>query len=274
MRAIVLKTLNRPFPYLNKTKFRIIHVGIILVYSIIFLEVFDPFNASNWLEEGWRSWFGMAGLGMLGSIVIASSQLIGRRIIKFKTFKTKHFILWFLCEILLTSILMAWIYGNPENPFFIELKSTLKYTSLISVLPYSFSILLIASILHHKEKSEFLDNAIPEKELVSFKDERDQIKFSIKGEDLLFLESTDNYVTVYFLNNNSINKEMVRTSLKKIEELNVYNKLTRCHRSYMVNIENVLWIKKEGRNYVLKLKNAEPLIPVSRSYVPTIKSIL
>ncbi len=274
MKIMINNILNKPFPYLNKTSRRIIHVIIIFIYSIAFLKVFKPFNAQEWLNEGWIAWFGIAGFGLLGSIVIGISQLVIRSMVKFDIFKVKHFILWFIAELLFITLFMSWIYGNPENTFFTELKATFKYTSLISVLPYSFSILLIVSIVHHNEKTDNSKIVKIPNELISFKDERDQIKFSIKRKDLLYLESTDNYITVYFINETLMSKQMVRTSLKKIEESKICDNLARCHRSFMVNIENVLWIKKEGRNYVLKVKNTESLIPVSKSYVPRVKSIL
>jgi DNA-binding LytR/AlgR family response regulator len=100
------------------------------------------------------------------------------------------------------------------------------------------------------------------------------VKFSVKSKDILYLESTDNYVTVYFSNEGKVSKHMIRTSLKNIENAELSVKLLRCHRSFIVNLENVLWMKKEGRNFVLKIKNIESFIPVSRSYIPQFKSLL
>jgi len=41
-----------------------------------------------------------------------------------------------------------------------------------------------------------------------------------------------------------------------------------------VNLENVQWMKKEGRNYLLKVKSVDTFIPVSRSYTPHFKSLI
>ncbi len=263
--------LEKPFPYLDKLNFRLIHVGIIMAYSIFFMVVFHPFGFDKWLTRGWIS---LAVLGVLGSVPIAVSQLIVRPLIHIKNFKVKHLILWFIFEVLALTVFMAILYEDPEYTFFQDLETTFKYTGLIALLPYSFSILIIVLIHVNKEKNAKKELTSNDIDLINFKDERDQIKFSVKSKDILFLESTDNYVTVYFSGENKVNKQMIRTSLKNIENAQLSSKLIRCHRSFIVNLDNVLWMKKEGRNFVLKVKDIGSIIPVSRSYIPKLKSLL
>ncbi len=263
--------LEKPFPYLDELKYRLIHVGIIMAYSIFFMVVFHPFGFDTWLTSGWLS---LAIIGVLGSVPIAISQLIVRPLIPIKTFKVKHLIIWFLFEVLALTVFMAILYEDPEFTFLQDLETTFKYTGLIALLPYSFSILIIVLIQVNKEKNAKKVLTSDDIDLISFKDERDQVKFSVKSKDILFLESTDNYVTVYFSNEEKVNKHMIRTSLKNIENAQLSAKLLRCHRSFIVNLDNVLWMKKEGRNFVLKIKNIGTVIPVSRSYIPKFKSLL
>jgi DNA-binding LytR/AlgR family response regulator len=90
----------------------------------------------------------------------------------------------------------------------------------------------------------------------------------------LFFESADNYVIVYFKKEQRVGKEMVRTSLKAIEsEFSSYNCI-RCHRSFIVNMQNVSSIKKDGRSYEIAIQGTLLVIPISRSYVKAIKEIL
>jgi DNA-binding LytR/AlgR family response regulator len=169
---------------------------------------------------------------------------------------------------------MAILYEEPQFTFLEDLETTFKYTGLLALPPYSFSILIITLIQINQEKNAKKTLTSDDIDLISFKDERDQVKFSVKSKDILYLESTDNYVTVYFSNEGKVSKHMIRTSLKNIENAELSVKLLRCHRSFIVNLENVLWMKKEGRNFVLKIKNIESFIPVSRSYIPQFKSLL
>jgi len=263
--------LNKPFPYLDELKYRLIHVGIIMAYSIFFMVVFQPFGFDAWLTKGW---FGLAALGILGSVPIAISQLIIRQFIPVKTFKVKTFLIWFLCELIALTLFMAILYEDPNFTFIEDFETTFEYTALIALLPYSFSILVIVLIQINKEKNAKKELSPKDIDLISFKDERDQVKFSVKSKDILYIESTDNYVTVYFSNDEKVNKHLVRTSLKNIENAELSTKLIRCHRSFIVNLDNVLWMKKDGRNFVLKIKNIESFIPVSRSYIPKFKSLL
>jgi len=263
--------LNKPFPYLDEFKYRLIHVGIIMAYSIFFMVTFKPFGFDAWLTKGW---YGLAALGILGSLPIAISQLVIRPLFKIKTFKVKYFLLWFLCELIALTVFMAILYDDPEYTFFQDLKTTFKYTALLAILPYSFSILVIALIQINKEKNEKKKITSQDLDMISFKDERDQVKFSVKQKDILYLESTDNYITVYFSNGDKVSKHMIRTSLKRVEESELSSKIVRCHRSFMVNLDNVEWMKKDGRNFVLKIKDIDSFIPVSRSYIPQFKSLL
>jgi hypothetical protein len=272
-----LNILDKPFPYLDKIYLRLIHVITILIYSVFIMEVFQPFNFNLWLRtEGIISsvGLGLATFGIIGSLIVALSQLVIRTLIKINQFKLKHFILWVLGELILISIMLTLAIRDPRFSFFEEIKTTLGYTSLVLILPYSFSIVITAFIYHMREKTVKSKFSAEQMDLISFKDERDQVKFSVKRKDILYLESTDNYITVYFLNDKVVSKHMVRTSLKKLEDLNISDFLVRCHRSFMVNLENVLWMKKEGRNFVLKIKQLDSLIPVSRSYVPHFKSLI
>jgi len=263
--------LEKPFPYLDELKYRLIHVGIIMAYSIFFMVVFHPFGFDKWLTKGWAS---LAAMGVLGSVPIAISQLVIRPLIPIKVFKVKHLLIWFFFELLALTLFMSILYEDPQMPFIEDFQTTLKYTGLLALLPYSFSILIITLIQVNKEKNAKKTLTSDDIDLINFKDERDQIKFSVKSKDILFLESTDNYVTVYFSNEDKVNKHMIRTSLKNIENSQLSAKLLRCHRSFIVNLDNVLWMKKEGRNFVLKIKNIGSVIPVSRSYIPKFKSLL
>ena len=270
---MIVTFINKPFTYLNSLKYRLIHVGIIMAYSVFFMVAFNPFSFDTWLSHGWIE---LAGLGILGSVPIAISQLLVRPLIRIKTFKVKHFIIWFILELILLTIFMSVLYSEPEYSFFDNLRTTFKYTALIALLPYSFSILIIVLIQLNKEKNQKKTLTSDDIDLVSFRDERDQVKFSVKSNDILYIESTDNYITVFFSNEDEdkVSKQMIRTSLKKIEEAQLSSKLLRCHRSFMVNLENVLWMKKEGRNFVLKVKSINSFIPVSRSYIPQFKSLI
>jgi len=267
--------LNTPFPYLDRLRHRLLHVLIILVFSVLFLIVFEPFNIKAWLKyPEWLKDLGQLSLGLTFSFIIAFSQLLIRTVVKVKKFKVYHLIIWVTAEILLLTVILTIIFADYTNGFLKEFFITLKFTSTGLLLPYSFSILTLMLIQQNSGQQRSISNQAPEKsDLIHLKDEREQVKFSIHKPSVLYLESSDNYVTVYYLQEDQVKKEMVRNSMKKVEQQLYSSGLVRCHRSFIVNVENVHWFKKEGRNYIFKMKHGDTIIPVSRAFVPAIKSL-
>ena len=54
--------------------------------------------------------------------------------------------------------------------------------------------------------------------MIPFYDDKGILKFSIKKENLLYLESAENYVNICYLNKGKVSKYLLRDTLKKIEE--------------------------------------------------------
>lgn len=268
--------LNYSFPYLDKMRHRLLHVFIILVFSVFFLFIFEPFNIRAWLKyPEWLKNLGLISLGFTFAFIIAFSQLLVRTIIKIQNFKVWHLFSWLMVEIIILSVILTIIFADFTKGFTRELLITLKYSSIGLALPYSFSLLILV-LIHQKNKLVSNNTNIPGKKsrLISIKDEREQVKFTIDKSSILFLESTDNYVTIYYAQEGGIKKEMVRNSMKKMEKQLSSLGLFRCHRSFIVNIDNVQWFKKKGRNYFFKMKSYDTIIPVSRAFVPAIKSLI
>ena len=106
------------------------------------------------------------------------------------------------------------------------------------------------------------------KNLIAFPDEKGDLKISVMLENLLYIESADNYATIHYLNKSGISHFLLRNSLKWIEERYASETpLTRCHRSYIVNMDKVKILKKIKGGIVIEI-DAErtPDIPVSKTY--------
>ena len=100
------------------------------------------------------------------------------------------------------------------------------------------------------------------------KDENDKIKFSVQAKDLLMIESTDNYVSVFYILENKVQRQLLRNTLKKLEQSLKENSIVRCHRSFMVNLQNVEFVQKESKKLMIKVRLIEKSIPVSEKYSP------
>ena len=59
-----------------------------------------------------------------------------------------------------------------------------------------------------------------------------------------------------------------------IEEMKAYGNIFQCHRSFVVNVNNITSAKGNSNGYQLILGSCTNSIPVSRSYVPRLKSFI
>jgi DNA-binding LytR/AlgR family response regulator len=106
---------------------------------------------------------------------------------------------------------------------------------------------------------------------ITIKDENEIVKLILKTEDLLFIQSADNYVEVNFLENGVLSKSLLRNSIKKLETTFINTSIVRCHRSFIVNTHNIVLSKKTSSGFNLILNQVSELtIPVSKSYISEI----
>ena len=111
------------------------------------------------------------------------------------------------------------------------------------------------------------------KDIIYFHDEKGAFRFSVKKENLLYIESADNYINIWYLNKGIISKFMIRNSLKAMEILFANTNIMRCHRSFMVNLEQVKVIKREKNGVFLQMDIENvPDIQISKTYIEKIMS--
>jgi DNA-binding LytR/AlgR family response regulator len=184
---------------------------------------------------------------------------------------------WIFAEILLMSLVYAIFskYALRDNRDFADLvKMSARNTALVLLLPYS-AIWLYLSWRDKKEQIERLAEmkspAGKLLDMIPFYDEKSMLKFSLKRENLLYLQSAENYVTICYLNKGKISKFLLRDTLKRMEESFSGSGIIRCHRSYMVNFDKVKVIRrdKDGLKLELDIPSLSD-IPVSKTYVDNV----
>ncbi len=113
----------------------------------------------------------------------------------------------------------------------------------------------------------------PSTELLHFSSENDKEVVTVARGDLLYLESQDNYMDVVYLHDEERRSQLIRSSLKRIEAMNI-PRLIRCHRSFMVNLDQVRNCHGNRHGLKLQLPGADRPVPVSRRYVEAVLSEL
>ncbi|MBQ9357177.1 MAG: LytTR family transcriptional regulator DNA-binding domain-containing protein [Prevotella sp.] len=90
--------------------------------------------------------------------------------------------------------------------------------------------------------------------------------------DLLYIEAVGNYLKVCHLSDGRIRTDMLRTTLKQMEEtLSPYPSIVRCHRAFLVNLGQVEQITAKSGTMQLLMKHCNDTIPVSRSNMAGVK---
>ena len=82
--------------------------------------------------------------------------------------------------------------------------------------------------------------------------------------DLLYVEASDNYSTVYWRGETAVQKRMLRVNLKSIESQLGSTEVVRCHRSFMVNINAIRQVEGNTNGYRLSIRDSDFRVPVSR----------
>jgi len=268
--------------YLKDKSTLITQVMFVSIFALVFINIYAPFNASSWTELGRLEFFFYSSvmilIGMLGIVV---SKLIFFLIMGRIRMSYLIFGLWHLAEI----VLMATIYLVVD---LVLLKSGMELvdrfmtllfiTLMVLAIPYSISWLYL-SMKDKRTKLEDLTNntsqEFREKKMITFRDETEKLRFSIKSEDILFVESTDNYVTVHSMEKGKVKKIMLRNTMKRLEKELDGTLIHRCHRSYMVNFENIKLVKLISTNLYIYMDSPEEIrIPVSKSYAEHVHEFL
>ena len=93
--------------------------------------------------------------------------------------------------------------------------------------------------------------------------------------NLLFVEAQKNNVQVCYLRDDKPTTVELHTTLSAVvDELKDYENIFQCHRSFVVNVNNITQAKGNSNGYQLRLTNSHTTIPVSRQYVPRLKDYI
>lgn len=93
--------------------------------------------------------------------------------------------------------------------------------------------------------------------------------------NLLYIESVGNYVKVVQMHEGKVVTHMLRATSKQMEEeLKAYSTIVRCHRAFLVNLQQVEKILSKAGSMQLLIKHSNDYLPVSRSNMPGIKQAI
>ena len=100
-------------------------------------------------------------------------------------------------------------------------------------------------------------------------------KVTLSVMNLLYVEAVGNYVKIYQVRDNRVRTDTVRATLRQVEdELSVYPMVVRCHRAFIVNLQQVEQVVSRSGNVQLLIRHCHEYLPVSRSHISHIKEAI
>lgn len=276
-------TLFKQVPqYMLEKRNQIIMVLFVSIFAVAFINIFQPFGSDTWIDNKnitttiYFLWSTV--LVSIGMIVVAISRVIMYK----QSRKPNHSITvlkylgWVFIELLLLSgaftILAVIVKGNlnltTNDPMEIYVNA-IKNTICILFIPYIISVLYFSYQNNKIKLHELMGENIGFKSsnLISIRDSRGILQLSIAKENLLYIESADNYICIWYQKNEMLKKKLMRITMKEISEQLAGTNIARCHRSYMVNLDLIKVMRREKENLFLDLGvPGVKEIPISKTY--------
>lgn len=270
---------SQPIPrYLLTKRSLTIMVISAAAFAFFFVIIYKPFNVEHWAEVSQFVFVAcVLGIVLLGMSIAAISRVIMCYYAKKHSVSYLEYVVWVFVELVLMSVAFTICSTLTGVQFDIweAFERSLVNTSLILLIPYIISITAFTLQDRNRRLREIEEDydkvmqerAVGTKGLVSFYDERGELQLSVNRGNLLYIESADNYIYIWYMKNNLPKKLMLRNTLKRTAELLADTNVMRCHRGYMVNMEQVKVLRREKDNFYLEL-GIEGVrdIPVSKTY--------
>jgi hypothetical protein len=243
------------------------------LFALVFINIYKPFSSSHWYPVSEFKFFVFSSLIILtGVLVVVVSRIIIYHRAKRHPVTLGQYALWILAEIFFMALFYT-IYTlsvNPEREYLDAFRESSINTALVILLPYA-ALHLYFSYRDKERQLRLLEErhveGMHKQNVYNFHDEKGELRLSVKKENLLYVESADNYVMVWYMNKNNLVKFMLRNSLRSIEKSLSETAIRRCHRSYMVNFEQIKVIRRQKEGLFMEFAlPGVPDIPISKTY--------
>lgn len=254
------------------------------IFSLIFINLYLPFSSKSWYGvNDFQFLIGSTVLVITGVIILSISRLLLYFFAKKRSMLMWQYVVWVAVEVLIISAIFSfysWMAGRildvtQYRDLYEICKTSFLNTLLIMLLPYSV-LWLYFSLQDKKNRLAKIEEMYGEnksmvegekRSIIAFRDEKGILRFSVASENLLYLESADNYVIIVYTNKGVLSNFMIRNSLKRMEEHLAGTKIRRCHRSYMVNFEHIKILRRDKDGIHIEFDvDKVPNIPISKSY--------
>lgn len=96
---------------------------------------------------------------------------------------------------------------------------------------------------------------------------------TIPSDSLMYVASESNYLKVVYHVAEKVQSKQIRMTMTQAEELlSDYGNIIRCHRAFIVNIDQAEHFSSNNGSFLLRLRDTSMNIPVSKTYLPVVRA--
>lgn len=259
------------------------YILLIPMYAFFFLIGAKPYHLDDFMQVTQDQLaFRAAIMASIELVVVLISRLSMLLVRSKHQISYTGFILWELMEglaITMFCALFVWLMDKRTMPYTELLPKMFVVTFSILLFPY----VIVALFSELKDRDNTITrNRITieryatgqigrEDSTLPFIDDKKALKLAVTANAILYLEASDNYVNIFYLNNDKLVRFPLRNSMRGVEQICESNNIVRCHRSYYVNLRKVRAIQRDKDGLFAELTYpAAPHIPVSSTYSETV----
>ena len=259
----------------------------VVIWAILF--VLQPFGFSMYRGSKFlvAALFGLVTSGCYAVYGLSVVRTLHARVKPWRIWHQAFTVLGLISFIAVCNfILFSFIFKYPITlRFFLAF---LYWTMIIGTIITTLAIVIDYNRNLRDRMEELLSNTAEEQKDISVTISDHNVRgndLTIPINDLLYIEAQKNNVSVCFVKDGKLQTTEIHTTLTAVaEELKDYENIFQCHRSFIVNVNNITSARGNSNGYQLTLGKATgrrdsgntcpASIPVSRSYVPRLKSFI
>jgi len=273
---------NKSYPFNDDYKRNTKIIFFISIGVFAFLLLFQPFDINLLTTK--EKYYLIIGFVIITFLSLSLNLLFIPSMFpnKFSSaeWKIKNEILWNIW-ILFTILVGYFFYFKSLGLMKFDFNVVIKLI-LTAIIP--ISILIIANQnrmlrLHLKFADELnkklQENKIVLDKIVQFNSDYQKDSLAVKVSLLLLVRSANNYIEVFWKEDEIVKNQMVRCTIAYAEELLKEHKfIFKCHRSYIVNISYIERIEGNSQGYKLFIRNVNFPIPVAKNFADKLKELI
>jgi hypothetical protein len=276
--------LIQPYPFVEKSRFRIIIQSCLEgTFVAFFLILFQPFSISNFTIP--YKYLYLVGYGLVtccaGLILRFGFFKVFRNFFTEKkwTITKEIFTIFLLISIitLLNFVYTVWIFELSFS--FTKFGNMFLMVLIIGVFPTVFGVMLNYIVQLKKYNQNIILEPIltfsetNPTDVLKLTADNEKDFLEINQKDFLYIESSDNYSTIYFSETATLKKHLIRSSLSRLENQISFKNIARTHRSYLANMNRVIKISGNAQGYKLHLDTHQIIVPVARKYAFLVENL-